>query len=271
MTGRLSDLKGHIHFFLTNYRDKTLLKWHFKHAGRLERFRDLHSGQDCFIIGNGPSLRNMDLSQLNRYHLFGLNKIYLLLEQIRLELSYHVAVNPLVIEQSINEFKGLNCPSFLSYRAVNAANRNFSGDFYYLATDAPCSFYHDITKPLYEGYTVTYVALQIAFFMGFRRVFLIGVDHSFTCQGSPNEQQFITGDDPNHFDPRYFSNKEWHLPDLEASELSYQMARFFYARDQREIIDATVGGKLQVFPKCSYAEALQACRKKEFSTKCSSQ
>lgn len=262
MTGWLSGLKENILFFLNNYHNRTLLEWHFKHAGRLERFRDLHAGQDCFIIGNGPSLRDMDLSLLNGYHLFGLNKIYLLLDRMKLDLSYHVAVNPLVIEQSIKEFEALNCPSFLSFRAAAPCGNRF-GNFYYLATDAPCSFYHDITKPLYEGYTVTYVALQIAFFMGFRRVFLIGVDHSFACQGNPNEQKYLAGDDPNHFDPNYFANKEWHLPDLEASELSYHMARFFYARDQREIMDATVGGKLQLFPKISFADALRLCRKKE--------
>jgi len=262
MTGWLSCLKENILFFLNNYNDVTLLEWHFKHAGRLERFRDIHAGQDCFVIGNGPSLRGMDLSLLNGYHLFGLNKIYLLFDRLNLNLSYHVAVNSLVIEQSIKEFESLACPSFLSYRAASPWGK-CSDNFFFLATVAPCSFYHDITKPVYEGYTVTYVTLQIAFFMGFRRVFLIGVDHSFSCQGNPNEQKYLEGEDPNHFDPNYFANKEWHLPDLEASELSYQMARFFYSRDQRQIIDATVGGKLQVFPKTSFEAALQLCRKKE--------
>jgi len=220
LTSTLSRLKDKILFLLNHYQDRTIVDWYFRHASRLERFRNIHAGEDCFIIGNGPSLRRMDLSQLRSYHTFGLNKIYLLLDKVNIDLSYHVSVNPLVIDQSIREFESIKCPSFLAYRAA-VAHINKDQRFYYLATDAPCSFYKDITRPIYEGFTVTYVALQLAYFMGFSRVFLIGVDHSFKSAGSPNEKGYIHGEDPNHFDPSYFRNKEWHYPDLEASELSY--------------------------------------------------
>jgi len=203
----------------------------------------------------------MDLTHLKKYHVFGLNKIYMLLDKVDFNLSYHVAVNPLVIEQSIDELKKLKCPSFLSYKAAHP----IVGDdksFYYLATNAPCSFQPDVTQQIYEGYTVTYVAMQLAFFMGFSSVFLIGVDHSFTFSGNPNEKHYLSGEDPNHFDPNYFANNQWHLPDLEGSELSYNLARFFYSRSNRQIFDATVDGKLSVFPKISYDNALSMCKKK---------
>ena len=38
---------------------------------RMNALRDIHQGQRCFIIGNGPSLRNMDLSPLAKEHTFG--------------------------------------------------------------------------------------------------------------------------------------------------------------------------------------------------------
>lgn len=261
MAKLFTSLRKKIHFVLNNYNDRTIIEWYFRHADRLERFRDIHKGEDCFIIGNGPSLRKMDLSLLSDYHTFGLNKIYLLFERVKLNLSYHVSVNPLVIEQSLDEFEKLDCPSFLAYRPAVLLLKN-KERFFYLATDAPCSFYTDITKPIYEGYTVTYVAMQIAYFMGFSRVFLVGVDHSFACNGAPNEQKLLMGEDLNHFDPSYFMNKEWHLPDLEASELSYHLARYFYSQDKRQIFDATVDGQLQIFPKVSFDKALQMCSKK---------
>jgi hypothetical protein len=92
--------------------------------------------------------------------------------------------------------------------------------------------------------------------MGFSQIFLIGVDHNFKAPGNPNEKQFLQGGDQNHFDPNYFGNKEWHLPDLEASELSYHLAKFFFNRDGRKIYDATVDGKLNIFPKISCEQAL---------------
>ena len=249
--------------------NKDLIKWHFKHSKRLIRFSNIHNNENCFIIGNGPSLNKVDLSPLRDRHTFGLNKIYLIFDRVDLNLSYHVAVNPLVIKQSINEFVNLKCPSFLAYRTAHKLTHNCD-NIYFLATDSQFpvqySFYPDISQPITEGYTVTYVAMQIAFYMGFKNVFLIGVDHNFKAVGRPNEEQLMAGEDQSHFDPRYFSNQQWHLPDLEASELSYHLANFAFRRDGRQIYDATIDGKLNIFPKISYKQALEMCDTKDKKT-----
>lgn len=242
---------------VSHYNDRDHLEWHFMHSHRLRRFKEIHKGKSCIIIGNGPSLNAMDLAPLRTCYTFGLNKIYLIRDRVDLDLTYHVSVNPLVIEQSVEEFEALQCPTFLSYRAARRMLKS-KDHIYYLMTDGE-TFQKDITRELDEGYTVTYVAMQIAYYMGFSRVFLIGVDHNFTASGAPNEKQVLQGQDQNHFHPDYFGNKEWHLPDLEGSELAYLAARFHYKRDGRAIYDATVGGKLQVFPKVSYEEALKSC------------
>ena len=252
-------VKHGLQFLAGNYDNRLLVEWHLKHRRRLLKFRNVHQGESCFIIGNGPSLNKMDLSLLKGRHTFGLNKVHLLLEKFDLQLSYHVAVNSLVIEQCVREFEALSCPSFLSFGAARDFTRK-SDHIHMLATDShfhtPYSFYTDPLQPISEGYTVTYVALQLAFYMGFEKVFLIGVDHNFKVAGTPNEEQRLSGEDENHFDPRYFSDMKWHLPDLESSELSYHLARYFYGRAGRQVLDATVNGKLQIFPKVSYREAL---------------
>ena len=50
-----------------------------------------------------------------------------------------------------------------------------------------------------EGYTVTYAALQIIFYLGFKEVVIIGMDHRFTYEGEPNEERLLTERDTNHF------------------------------------------------------------------------
>ena len=61
------------------------------------------------------------------------------------------------------------------------------------------------------------------------------------------------GDDPNHFSPAYFGKGfRWQLPDLETSEQGYRLARQAYEADGRQVLDATVGGKLAIFPKVPY-------------------
>jgi hypothetical protein len=233
-------------------------KWRRNHGEKLEQFRNIHQGEKCFIIGNGPSLNQMDLNLLNDHICFGLNKIHLLFERTGLSINYHVAVNPLVIEQSFDKFVELECPSFLSFNARQKQAKSV-GNLFYLFSTTPFTFSREIRMGIHEGYTVTYVAMQIAYFMGFKEVYLIGVDHNFSVDGEPNEKQFMDGPDPNHFDPNYFSNHEWQLPDLQGSELAYRMAQFFYLRDNREIFDATVGGKLEVFRKITFEEALNRC------------
>ena len=251
-----------IKLYINNPEDKQYIHWAFTYANRLSKFHNLHIGEDCFIIGNGPSLNKMDLTPLKNHHTFGLNKIYLMFNKVDLNLSYHVSVNPLVIEQSAAEFEKLFCPSFLSFRAANHIIRPLDHIYFIFTSAGPYLFQDNAILRMHEGYTVTYVALQLAYFMGFKRVFLIGVDHNFSASGKPNEKQLYAGSDQNHFDPHYFENQQWQLPDLEASELFYRIAKFFFTRNGRQLFDATVDGKLQIFPKISYDQALLMCSKK---------
>jgi hypothetical protein len=106
---------------------------------------------------------------------------------------------------------------------------------------------------MWEGATVTYVALQLAFHMGFKQVILIGVDHNFATKGKPNTTVISQGDDPDHFDQKYFGKGfRWQLPDLETSERAYALALENYTDADREVLDATIGGKLSIFPKVDY-------------------
>nr|MBC8332753.1 hypothetical protein [Anaerolineae bacterium] len=113
----------------------------------------------------------------------------------------------------------------------------------------------DARGRLWEGATVTYACLQLAYHMGFDEAILIGVDHSFASKGQPNATVVSGGDDPNHFDPRYFGKGfRWQLPDLDTSEQAYLMARHAFESAGRRVLDATIGGQLTVFPKINYDE-----------------
>jgi len=238
------------------------LEWNKKHKNRIKSFRDIHRDEHCFIIGNGPSLNKMNLLPLNEYYTFGLNKIYLLLNNINLNIDYLVSVNRFVIQQGKTEFKNTNCPTFLSYRYSNGLFNEFEHIYYILTRYYIETFQKDLTKGLWEGYTVTFVAMQIAYYMGFKKVFLIGVDHNYSYQGKPNEVQFNSNDDHNHFDPNYFKGTHWQLPDLMGSERAYRLAKETFENDSRFICDATLNGKLNIFPKISYEKALDICKKK---------
>lgn len=222
---------------------------------RLTALKDVHQGERCFIIGNGPSLKKTDLSRLQGESSIGTNRFYMLFPELGFKTTYFVSVNSLVIEQCAQDLQNLSVPTFLSWRSRGLVEPNEDTIFLHTTYTGP-KFELDARNRLWEGATVTFVALQLAYFMGFDQVILIGVDHSFASQGNPNTTVVSRGDDPNHFDPNYFGKGfRWQLPDLEVSERAYTMARRVYESSGREILDATIEGKLSVFPKVDY-EAL---------------
>ncbi|MFP3854641.1 MAG: 6-hydroxymethylpterin diphosphokinase MptE-like protein, partial [Anaerolineales bacterium] len=226
----------------------------------LKSMKDIHQGERCFIIGNGPSLKRMDLSPLRDEFTFGMNRIYLHFEEMGFETSYFVSVNTLVIEQCAEDIENLNIPRFITWRGRRWLD---DPEVIYLDTDYtdPATFSQDVTGRVFEGSTVTYVALQLAFHMGFEEVILIGVDHSFKTEGPPNVTVTSTGEDQDHFSSEYFGKGfRWQLPDLEASERAYELARQAYQAAGRRVLDATVEGALEVFPKVEYDSLFEGSR-----------
>jgi len=227
--------------------------WRRESIRKLAALKDSHKGERCFLIGNGPSLRNTDLSRLKGEFTFGFNRIFLAAAELGFAPSCLVSINDLVVEQSAAELQALKIPKFFSWHSRRWLQMADDIHFIYTSYTGP-GFARDVTGRVWEGATVTNVALQLAYHMGFARVILIGVDHNFTsAQGKPNETVVSSGADPNHFSGAYFGKGfRWQLPDLETSERGYHLARQAYEADGRQVLDATVGGKLQVFPKVDY-------------------
>jgi hypothetical protein len=222
----------------------------------LAALEDFHKGQRAFIIGNGPSLKHTDLSKLKGEFTFGMNRIYLMFSKLGFTTTFLTVINDLVIEQCVDDLAALSIPKFLSWHSRRFFSQTLRSanlpTFLYTTYDGP-KFSADVRGRLWEGATVTYVTMQLAFHLGFKQVILIGVDHNYAAKGPPNATVTSQGDDPNHFDPRYFGKGfRWQLPDLETSEMAYLMAREAYQHAGRELLDATVGGKLTVFPKVDY-------------------
>jgi hypothetical protein len=220
----------------------------------IQDFRDRHNRERCFILGNGPSLKDMDLSKLSSEYTIGLNRIYLLFDEISFQPSYYVCVNDLVLEQFAHEIDQLTMPKFMNWQKKHLFSQKKNNVFIKTSLNLTDYFCEDLLKPICSGGTVTYVALQIAYYMGFQEVILIGVDHNFVDKGIPNEiQKRQSEQDLNHFHPEYFPKGiKWQLPDLRRSELAYSLAKDAYEKVNRRIYDATLGGHCQVFSKVDF-------------------
>lgn len=222
--------------------------------GRLRLLKERHLGERAVLVANGPSLNRMDLSFLRLETTIGLNKIHLGIEKFGFCPRYLVAVNDRVVTQSASDIKTMNCVKFISER--NAGIVPEDALTYHIDTvNPPARFCRDIARGVHEGWTVSYAALQIAFYLGFHEVIIVGMDHRYEYTGQPNDPCRLNGADPNHFSPDYFGGGQtWDNPDLLNSEESYRIARKEFEKAGRRIIDATVDGACNVFPKMEYRQ-----------------
>lgn len=227
----------------------------------LDRFRDLHSGERCFVIANGPSLRRMDLSPLSDLYTISMNRAYLLYKEWGFYPSYYACINELVLEQFADDISQLPMPRFVNFNRrhlFSGAGADDGLTYLRLALNFWDRFTGDITHSISSGGTVTFTCLQLAYFMGFEEVVLIGMDHNFVEKGVPNTTETRRSEtDESHCHPDYFPKGiKWQLPDLYRSELAYSMARQAFERDGRRIVDATVDGNCNVFEKADFESLL---------------
>ncbi len=223
----------------------------------LRGWRDRHPGGRAVVLCNGPSLLKVDFDALQRSGVFcfGLNKINLLFSRSRFRPHCVVSVNRLVLQQNADFYNQTELPLFLDSRAAGWVRGRPNVAFVH-ANPYPM-FARDCSLSVYQGYTVTYVALQLAFHMGFRQVALVGADHSFATKGPANQTVVSGARDESHFDPNYFAGGlPWQLPDLFQSEVAYTLARDMYAAHGGAVLNATEGGRLEVFERRSLADFL---------------
>lgn len=227
-----------------------------ENKNRIQEYKDLHKGQRCFILANGPSLANTNLDLLKGEYSFGLNRIYLNFTNSNFRPTYYLAVNELILEQFAEDIAALSMPKFLNW------NRRFfydnsRKDIFFIKSKMVIndSFGTDLTKSIVVGGTVTFVALQLAFYMGFKQAILIGLDHKYVEKGIPSATETRTEKvDQSHFHPNYFPKGiKWQLPDLMRSEIDFSLAKIQYENAGREILDATPGGACPVFHRVEYS------------------
>jgi len=207
-----------------------------------------HAGETCLIVGNGPSLNKISLELLEGMPSFGTNRIYL---HEKFQPTYYAAVNPLVQQQFLEE----------ALRCLDRTEVFFiSPDYAKNHTDERILPINSLTIPPFsrvpsrgvnEGWTVTYVCMQLALWMGFSQWLLVGVDHSYKVPEGvgPNQELRMRERDPNHFTPEYFRDANWHSPDLERSERSYKMAKEIADSEGIRVLNLTPGSKLDVFER----------------------
>jgi hypothetical protein len=229
------------------------LKWDIKRQSwasraKLRALKGKHAGKKAVILCNGPSLLKTDFSLLKGVFVFGLNKINLLYSKTDLRPDAIVAVNSFVIEQNKDYYNETEIPLFLDSHCINLIKSRENVTFLHGAHQV--KFARDSSMSIWQGATVTTVALQLAYHMGFSGVAVVGCDHNFAESGPANKTVISKDSDASHFDPNYFAGGvKWQLPDLVTSEYGYHLANETFLATDRKLYNCTEGGKLEIFER----------------------
>lgn len=225
-------------------------------------FKDIHKGKRCFIIGNGPSLQMADLERLKNEITFGMNKIYLAFDQTSWRPTYYLAQDIIMVPQFAADID--NCdvnvkfiPNDLKNCFSFSTKKNFFLNHMRSINDGyPIAFSSDCSEVTYEGCTVTYTSLQMAAFMGFSEIYLLGVDMSYSIQNGIDGLEI--NDVKDYFIDNYIAtNEDRYVPTIQYSLNSYATAKQACEALNIKIYNATRGGKLEVFERVNFDNILK--------------
>ena len=101
--------------------------------------------------------------------------------------------------------------------------------------------------------------IQLAKYLGAKRIVLLGVDFNFSVPESAtgSSKEIISEGELNHFHKDYrLPGERWNLPNLEKQVLAFEAARVACEASGIEILNATKGTKLKVFKCIDIADVL---------------
>jgi len=252
-------------------------------AVNFKRFKKLggnYRGKRCFIMGNGPSLNETPLELLDGEFIFGVNRCHLLYDRVSWRPSFFTAVDgrvtPNISGEIFEQAKQLPDTCFFlpaHFRDIqpwqNQSNIIWMNEKLQDPALGPDGYFASCPPDFVRvPNTVTITCIQLAVFLGFNPIYLIGCDTKYvipegmvSSEGSvrdPGTGELIEGfaltmlldQDPNHFDPDYFRKGDpWSSPNVNGMVYGYNMVKRKCQTLGTTIYNGTVGGELEVFPR----------------------
>ena len=222
----------------------------------LENYKGKYKGGRCFIVCNGPSLKASDLDMLKGEISFACNRVYGMYPETEWRPTFYA-----LFDEGVAKLEGV-----LEGADSTPAEMKFfreQGRFIYHKFSGPSCYIHswhsrrylenprfseDLTKGIYTIGTTTYVMIELARYMGFNRIYIIGADHYYRNMVSKDGKVAV---DKNA--ESYFGNLKDTSQSLPAGiwemEIAYEYAEKYSREHGFRIYNATRGGHLEVFER----------------------
>ena len=241
---------------------------YFKNKKILDKNKELenkYADERCFVVGNGPSINQQDLTKLKNEHVFVCNHFYFHNQIDVIKPIFYSMVEPIILNdifrekffpktmERINSYASLNPNAifFFNIQYKNYIENNnlfLKNKIYYFLFSGSISNRMNLkmSKPNPSGKGVIYFMLAMARYLGFKTIYIIGCDWDHILDGY--EKHFYSED-------LTFQKK---ISKLEYTRILYEdLVRLdiFYRYFQKEgiqIFNAGIGGMIDTFPRIDY-------------------
>lgn len=241
---------------------------------RLMSLQNTHVGEKCFVIGNGPSLKAEDLDKIKVKGIFSFASkgIYTIFKQTewRPDIWGVSDLDYIELKQdAINELKGF--PKLVCAQSVIAKGIQIKDAIYYPFIQAerqPRFFNIDILNGVHFYGTITGKLINIAAYMGFKEIYLLGCDTTFPIKKNETGKTIIDTNAKTHFSDNYYDSSEQenmaykNIDDMEKSMEyvlgAYKDIKYYCEKLNIKIFNSTRGGNLEVFERVNFDECFES-------------
>lgn len=249
-----SKLKSRIINLIFNY-ERILRKYrvgYFKKYLKLKEYENKYLGRRCFIIGTGPSLSISDLKSLKGEITFGVNAICKIFYELGWETTFYGIQDYRAFKKLKKEIMDIKLSKIIISDFILKKDKTMNETIVFPLNFLNHNTYHnnysskfskDSFEVVYDGYSIVYSMIQIAIYMGFEEIYLLGVD----CNYDLKDYYSI-----NH-------NIEQENPKLAGYKMieALKIIKNSIQNSEIKIYNASLGGKLDIFPRVKLEDILK--------------
>lgn len=215
----------------------------------IKKLYNSHKDERCFIVATGPSLLMEDLEKIKNEYSFSMNSIIKAFSKTKWRPNFYMIQDEYVydkLEQELSKIAeqenfiiasgGIIPQKYTSAKIYKEfALHYLNHKMFHRKGYGEFKFSDDCYSMIYDGYTVTFSVLQMACYMGFKEIYLLGCD----CNYNLSKSHFI---DYGHHDPKAA---------IMGDKMIYGHYEFKKFADSKgiKVINCTRGGMLEVYPR----------------------
>jgi len=232
-------------------------------ARYIKKTKGIYEGKRCFIVGNGPSLSIEDLEIIKDEYSFASNGIVKLFDKTKWRPNWYMVVDDFIIEQLWDwdkeiftgiesyvydkEFVEKHRQEFNIHYMVRGGKYAITPEKQFMEKPS-----EDVSKFFSRSQSVTTSLIELAMYLGFSEIYLLGIDHSFPIEVDASGKKNYNSQAVHHF--AGYSGKIRKIAYIDAITQAYKSISKYAKELGIEIRNCTRGGNLEVFKRCNLEE-----------------